>query len=87
VTDYLTAAAAALHLAFSPAVPCDAAPGTVVASVRVSGGDSMPVTMTISGGDVGDFVLNGTDVVVAGNGIAPARCGSVRTVTIQATQP
>jgi hypothetical protein len=87
LTDFLAAAAAALHLALSPAVPCEAVPGTVVASVRVSGGDGNPVTMTISGGDVGDFALSGTDLVVAGGGIAPARCGSVRTVTIQATQP
>jgi hypothetical protein len=87
VTDILAAAAAALHLAFSPAVACEAAPGSVVASVRVSGGDSMPVTMTISGGDVGDFALVGTDLVVAGAGIAAARCGAVRNVTIQATQP
>jgi hypothetical protein len=87
VTDILAAATAALHLALSPAVACDARPGTVVATIRVSGGDGMPVAMTISGGDVGDFALVGSDVVVAGAGIAPARCGSVRTVTIQATQP
>lgn len=87
MTDILTAAAAALHLALSPAVPCEAVPGTVVASIRVSGGDGNPVSLAFSGGDVADFALVGTDVVVAGAGIAPARCGSLRTVTIQATQP
>jgi hypothetical protein len=76
-----------LHLAFSPAVACEAAPGSVVASVRVSGGDGMPVTMQVTAGDVGDFALNGTDLVVVGAGIAAARCRSVRTVMIQATQP
>jgi hypothetical protein len=74
VSDVLTAAVAALHLALSPAVPCEAVPG-------------MPVSLAFSGGDVGDFALAGTDVVVAGGGISPARCGSLRTVTIQATQP
>jgi hypothetical protein len=87
LTDIVTAAAAALHLALSTVLPCEAAPGTVVASVRISGGDGNPVTMQFTGGDVGDFALNGTDIVVAGAGIARARCGALRTVTIQATQP
>jgi hypothetical protein len=54
-----------LHSTFSPVVDCDAAPGTVVAAFRLSGGNGNPVTLSLTGPNATDFAINGTKVVVA----------------------
>ena len=79
------AAAVALQLVLSPAVACEAPPGTVVAQILPEDGDSNQVSLSL-GGDVSDFVLQGATVIVGPNGIAPANCGLQQTIIVTATQ-
>jgi len=61
---------------FSPPAPllaCNAAAGTLVATMVPSAGDGNPASYAISG-DTTDFALSGSTVVVGPNGIAPANC-------------
>jgi hypothetical protein len=82
----VVAAAAALHLAFGIApVPCNAAPGSYIASVYTSGGDGTAITLQITG-DTADFALDGMDLVVGKSGISPRHCGTNQAVSITATQ-
>jgi hypothetical protein len=81
---------APLALVFNPAaplIPCNAAPGTVVSALSLTGGDGNPGTFTASGGDTSDFAASGTNAVVGPNGIAAAHCGQINNVTITGTQP
>ena len=82
-------------VSFNPANPqvvCNAAPGTQVAAVTVSGGDGKAITQTLSG-DTTDFALTGGNVVVGTNGIAASSCPvppaltAPQSVTVTATQP
>jgi hypothetical protein len=84
--NWLLASAAALHLGFSAVVPCDAVPGTTVASVHVIGGNGNPLALSLSAGDAVDFAVSGSDIVVGDLGIAEGHCGLTRTVTITAAQ-
>ena len=61
--------------------------GTVVMQMSTTGGDGQPVTYSLGGTPSGDFTISGSAVVVGANGIAPANCGKVENVTINATQP
>jgi len=79
-----------LAIAFSPTNPtiaCNAAAGSVVSAMSVTGGDGNPATFSATGGDTSDFAVNGVDVVVGTNGIAAANCGKTMTLTITANQP
>ena len=83
-------------IVFNPAAPivkCDAPPAWVVSSMSLTGGDGNPATYKAIGGDTTDFGVDGSNVVVAPSGIAPANCpqpgqpNNVETITIQANQP
>jgi len=81
----IVAATVALHLTFGTSIPCSVLPGTVVASINLSGGDGSPISLGMTG-DAGDFAISGSNVVVGKSGITPSRCGTVQTVTITARQ-
>jgi len=77
-----------LAIVLTPSAPteaCDAAPGTVVSALSVTGGDGNPITWSISG-DTTDFALSGNNVVVGPNGVAAADCGKVNIVVVTAAQ-
>ena len=78
---------AAMITLAAPSMACNAAPGTFVSAVSVTGGDGNPMTYTASGGDTGDFAISGSNVVVGANGIAAAHCGQTMNVTVSASQP
>jgi len=87
---------AAAKIVFSPPNPmvaCDAPPAWIVSSMSLTGGDGNPATYKAIGGDTTDFGVDGSNVVVAPSGIAPANCpqpgqpNNVETITIQANQP
>lgn len=85
----VTVQAAPLAMVFAPAAPtiaCGTAPGTVVLAISTTGGDTNPITYSLSG-DTADFALSGTNVVVGPNGVAAANCGKGLVITITATQP
>ena len=71
----------------NPTIACNAAAGSVVSAMSVTGGDGNPATFSATGGDTSDFAVNGVDVVVGTNGIAAANCGKTMTLTITANQP
>jgi hypothetical protein len=81
----------------NPTIPCNAAPGTVVAALSVTGGDGNPATYTASSGDTTDFAVapganGGANVAVGSAGIAAANCGTatgpkIENVGITASQP
>jgi hypothetical protein len=77
-----------LDVTFSPAsakVPCDTKPGTVIATVKTTGGNGNPVKPILSGST--NFVLQGMNVIVAPAGIAAADCpGKSEMVHVAATQ-
>jgi hypothetical protein len=77
--------ALALVLAFGASVACNAPPGTVVARLLLGGGDGNAVNYTMAG-DTGDFRIRGSVIVVGFAGIAAAHCGSIRSLTVTATQ-
>lgn len=69
----------------SPTVPCDAPPGTAVATISYTYGDGDAIDApTIS--PTGDFALSGMNIVVGPNGIAATNCGTTENVTITADQ-
>jgi hypothetical protein len=80
------AVAMPLTLTLAPAkatVPCNAAPGAVVAKVITTGGNGGPITFL---SDATDFPVAGSSVVVGAGGLA-AKCGGVtENVGISATQ-
>ena len=76
----------------NPSIACNAAPGTPVAALSMTGGDGNPVTYAAGGGDTSDFAVSGSNVVVGPNGIAAANCPAIgqtstQTLTVTATQP
>jgi hypothetical protein len=77
-----------LAVTFSPAsakVPCDTKPGTVIATVKATGGNGNPVKPVLSGST--NFVLQGMNVVVAPAGVAAGDCpGKSEMVHVDATQ-
>lgn len=70
----------------SATLACNAAAGTVVSALSVSGGDGGAVTYTLAG-DTTDFAIAGSNVVVGPNGIAAADCGKTFSESVTATQP
>ena len=77
-----------LAIVFNPAaptVPCNAAAGTVVSALSVTGGDGNAITYSATGGDTTSFAVTGTNVVVGSSGIAAADCPATGTknVTLQ----
>ena len=60
--------------------------GTVVLQMSTTGGNGQPVTYSLGGTPSGDFVISGTNLVVGPTGVAPANCGKVENVTINANQ-
>jgi hypothetical protein len=71
----------------NPTVACNAAPGTAVAALSVTGGNGNPVTYQATAGDTTDFTTSGANLVVAPNGINPNNCGKTNNVAVTATQP
>jgi len=66
---------------------CGWPPGTVIMTMSAQGGNGNPVTYSLATGSSGDFVVSGSTVVIAPNGIAPPNCGKTENVTVNATQP
>ena len=67
---------APLGITFSPANPtvaCQAPPGTVVATLVLTGGDNTTITWALAG-DTTDFAISGANLVVGPNGIASSTC-------------
>ena len=77
----------------APIVACNAASGSLVAGMSLTGGDGNPATFTAVGGDTTDFAVAGSNLVVGQSGIAAANCpqpgqpNNVEIITIKAEQP
>jgi len=83
----MSPAAAALTIVFGGSVACNAPPGTIAGRVVTNGGDGNPIAFTPIAGDIADFAVRPSGVLVVGkNGINPAHCGTNQTLTIRATQ-
>lgn len=79
----------ALALIINPSsatLACNAAAGTVVAALSVTGGDGNAIAYSLAGNTT-DFAISGSNVVVGPSGIASGSCGKTFAETITATQP
>lgn len=85
----ITVSPPAMALVINPSsatLACNAAAGTAIAALSVTGGDGNAVTYTLAG-DTTDFAISGSNVVVGANGIAAADCGKTFSETVTAAQP
>jgi hypothetical protein len=64
-------------------VPCNAAPGTLIAAIITTGGNGGPITFL---SDATDFLVAGAKVVVGPGGLAARCAGITENVGISATQ-
>lgn len=92
VTGTLTITVQApLSISFTPASPtlaCAAAPGTVIATATLAGGDGNPASgFTLANVPNNDFAVSGDNVVVGAAGINPADCGKAISIGVTGTQP
>jgi hypothetical protein len=81
------AQASQLTMSFGYSIPCNSAPSSVVGRVLMSGGNGTPITFALKAGDLADFKVRPSGVIVIGDkGIDPSRCGTNQKLTIAATQ-
>jgi hypothetical protein len=83
----------ALAMTMTPAsatIACNAAAGTVAATLSTVGGDGNAVTYSLTGASNGDFVIGGAgnaQIIVGASGINTADCGKTQNITVTASQP